>query len=281
MYDAFRSKEARQAEGQQRFMSGYKHGHTLPYTLGLRAHAFAAMCPNLRVLSIDERASCLGGLTNDLARALAVHCPLLSTLEVFFERYSLPSAKFSDEGLIALSESCHGLKKVTLHNCDQVSDRSLYALAANCAGLKEITIAGYNENVTDGGLCILFERCHAISRVKLSSKLLKVTDISIHALAAHCKGLVYLKMSQQMTDVSLQLLACNCKQLQEVDMHRCSRITQHGLWQLLVSCCHLTRLVLPADMQLGQVAQHVPHCRVEHYEQEQLQELLVQQPACC
>jgi hypothetical protein len=62
-------------------------------------------------------------MTNDLARALAVHCKQLSVLEVYFQRYSLPSELFTDEGLIALSEGCKGLQQLTLHNCDRVSDR--------------------------------------------------------------------------------------------------------------------------------------------------------------
>lgn len=81
------------------------------------------MCPNLRHLSIDERASCVGGMTNDMARALAVHCKQLEALEVFFQRYSLPSELFTDEGLIALSEGCRQLQRLALHNCDRISDR--------------------------------------------------------------------------------------------------------------------------------------------------------------
>jgi hypothetical protein len=62
-------------------------------------------------------------MTNDLARALAVHCKQLAVLEVYFQRYSLPSELFTDEGLIALSEGCKGLQQLTLHNCDRISDR--------------------------------------------------------------------------------------------------------------------------------------------------------------
>lgn len=118
-----RSEEARQAERQQRFSHGYKYDQVLPHTKGLRAISLAAMCPALRHLSIDERASCVGGMTDDLARALAVHCKQLAVLEVYFQRYSLPSELFTDEGLIALSEGCKDLQQLTLHNCDCISDR--------------------------------------------------------------------------------------------------------------------------------------------------------------
>lgn len=118
-----RSQEARAAQGQQRFSAGYKHDEVLPHTKGLRAYALAALCPRLRYFSMDERASCIGGMTDDMARALAVHCKQLVGLEVYFQRYSLPSELFTDDGLIALTEGCRSLRRLTLHNCDRISDR--------------------------------------------------------------------------------------------------------------------------------------------------------------
>lgn len=132
-----RCQEARAAEGQQRFTAGYKRDEVLPHTKGLRAYALAALCPQLRHLSMDERASCLGGMTDDMARALAVHCKQLSVLEVYFQRYSLPSEMFTDEGLIALTEGCRGLRRLTLHNCDRVSDRCERDLGAGGEGYSE------------------------------------------------------------------------------------------------------------------------------------------------
>ena len=61
---ACRSHDAREEELKHRFAPGIKHGVPLPHTRGLRAMAFTAMCPQLRRLSLDERASCIGGMTN-------------------------------------------------------------------------------------------------------------------------------------------------------------------------------------------------------------------------
>ncbi len=85
------------------------------------------------------------------ARALGARCPRLESLEVYFDRYSLPSELFTDEGLIALSEGCRLLKSLVLVNCDYVSDRSLYAVAANCRGLQELQLGGYRW-VAPGGV---------------------------------------------------------------------------------------------------------------------------------
>jgi len=66
-----RSREARAAEGQQRFSDGLKMDQLLPHTQGPGALRLAALCPRLVHVSIDERASCLGGMTNCLGEFLA------------------------------------------------------------------------------------------------------------------------------------------------------------------------------------------------------------------
>ncbi|KAF6258136.1 hypothetical protein COO60DRAFT_1460810 [Scenedesmus sp. NREL 46B-D3] len=273
-----RSQEARQAEGQQRFSDGYKYDQVLPHTKGLRALALAAMCPALQQLSIDERASCVGGMTNDLARALAVHCRQLSVLEVYFQRYSLPSELFTDDGLIALSERCKGLQQLTLHNCDRISDRSLYAVAANCPGLTAITLGGYNEHVTDGGMTVLFDSCKQLTHVQLSSKLLKVTDCSGASLAANCPHLTSAKLTRAMTDATIRQLALSCKHLRELDLHRSCSVSCEALQGLLEACPQLSKLVLPQQLEVGSMMQamHSRCCILSMLEEEQLQVLALQ-----
>eukprot|EP00879_Flechtneria_rotunda_P010555 GHRR01011035.1.p1 GENE.GHRR01011035.1~~GHRR01011035.1.p1 ORF type:complete len:236 (+),score=88.04 GHRR01011035.1:683-1390(+) len=221
------------------------------------------MCPILKVLSIDERASCVGGMTNDMARALATHCKQLEVLEVFFQRYSLPSELFTDEGLIALSEGCRKLQKITLHNCDRISDRSMYALAANCPSLTAVSIGGYNEHVTDGGMTVLFEACQQLHSVRLSSKLLKVTDTSGVSLARNCRGLVSITLTATMGNATVNQLAASCKQVQEVDLHGARSVTCDALQQLVASCPALNKIVLPQQLQLDCVVQQLPRCSLQ------------------
>ncbi|KAF8072467.1 hypothetical protein HT031_000126 [Scenedesmus sp. PABB004] len=254
-----RSAGARAAEGAQRFSNGVKRDQVLPHTRGLRAYALAALAPRLRVLSLDERASCVGGMTNDLARALAVHCKSLEALEVFFTRYSLPAELFDDHGLIALSEGCARLRRLALHNCDRVSDRSLYAVAANCPGLTSLSLGGYSEHVTDGGLTVLLEACRGLTDVRLSSKLLKLTDASGAALAANCGGLTHVKLTRAMTDDTLRALAVRCGALVEVNAHRCAGVGAGALRDLVAACPRLRRVVLPRSLDLGWAAA-LPRC---------------------
>eukprot|EP00878_Enallax_costatus_P013162 GHUV01013759.1.p1 GENE.GHUV01013759.1~~GHUV01013759.1.p1 ORF type:complete len:236 (+),score=74.67 GHUV01013759.1:1509-2216(+) len=234
------------------------------------------MCPNLRHLSIDERASCVGGMTNDMARALAVHCKQLEVLEVFFQRYSLPSELYTDEGLIALSEGCKQLQRLALHNCDRISDRSMYALAANCPDLTAITLGGYNEHVTDGGLTVLFEACKQLAMVRLSSKLLKVTDTSGVTLAKNCLSLTHVKLTKAMTDATIKQLAVSCRQLQEVDLHRCCSVSCQALEELVQRCQSLVTIVLPQQTEVEGMVQQMPRCSLCMVEEQQLQVLALQ-----
>lgn len=229
-----RTEEARCAQSERRFNNGYKCTEQSPYTQGLRSLAFAALLPNLQQLSLDERTSCIGGMTDDFARGIAWHCACLQVLEVFFDPYSLPSELFTDDGMILVTESCRSLRSVTLHNCTALTDRSLYALAANCKGLEELDIAGYYERISDYGLTILFDSCKDLRLVRLSSKMLRVSDVSAKALAASCSNLRIVKLPRTIGDEGITALLKACTGLEELDLSSCETISD-GLHKLLTS----------------------------------------------
>ena len=137
----------------------------LPFTSGGSAASLAQLLPRLRSLELHE-ASALGGMTDDFARALGRYCPALALLEVAFERYSLASERFSDNGMIELVEGCRRLRGLTLRNCGGISDRSLYALAAYSKdSLIALELTGCSETISDYGATVLFQvgnvRSHA------------------------------------------------------------------------------------------------------------------------
>jgi hypothetical protein len=222
----------------------------LPYTKGLRALALAALLPRLQHLVLDERASCIGGMTDDFARALARSSPFLEALEVHFERYSLPSEHFTDLGVVALAEGCTSLRSLTLHNCMSVTDRSLYALAAHCRHLEGLSLGGYSERISDYGLTILFEACGRLRSVQLCSKLYKVTDESASVLARHCPDLEVVKLTQSCSDASLAHLGGSCRKLRKVVLKLSRQVTASGVVQLALQCPCLEQLALPAAFQL-------------------------------
>ncbi len=79
------------AASVRRFNTGVRCTQVVPYTTGPMAMRLASLLPNLNHMCIDEATCCFGGMTDDFATAIAASCPQLSTLEVAFTRYSLPS----------------------------------------------------------------------------------------------------------------------------------------------------------------------------------------------
>jgi len=249
-----RSPIAVQQANTKRFSKGLRYNQMLPFTKGLRAFSLAALLPNLQALSLDERTSCLGGMTNDLARAVSLHCRQLRRFAVYFSPCSLPSELFTDQGLIELSEGCRELQELRLINCC-IGDRSLYALAANCKDLAELRVGGYSERVTDSGVQVITAACKQLRSLHLSSKLYKVTDSATGAIATYCTALRQLKLSRAVTDSSLEALAEGpaATALQQLNVRKSSGVTLGALDVLLrvgVGRGQLQRLLLPPQLKL-------------------------------
>jgi hypothetical protein len=113
-----------------------------------------------------------------------------------------------------------------------------------------------------------------MTTLRLSSKLLKVTDQATAHLARHCPRLHHYKMTRCMTDASLAALAAGCKQLVVIDMRRCSGISEGGLLALLAGCGELRRLLLPPSLRLSCAVVQQPRCQLQ---QQLIEEELQQQ----
>lgn len=146
----------------------------------------------------------------------------------------------------------------------------MYALAANCRDLSSLTLGGYNEHVTDGGMMVLFEAATRLTAVQLSSRLLKVTDASGTCLAAHCPLLNTVKLTRAMGDATLVALARSCPSLHKLDLHRSTGASTDGVAAVLDACTELCTVVLPSELQLGQLLATRPHCDVRRVEEQQL-----------
>jgi hypothetical protein len=264
-------RAARDRERRARFDLGLRRGAALPHTRGLRALALASLLgESCGSLALDERASPIGGMTDDLARALAAHCLSLTSLEVAFGRYSPPAELFTDEGVAALALGCGGgkgplpppgrcpLARLALVNCDRLTDRALYAAAAGWgATLEELEIGGYNEHVSDVGLGVLLEATRAATggglRVaRLGARLPKVTDATGRLLARLCRGtLEEAALSSAMTGQTLEALAeeeGGCPWLRRLDASACAAgsIEPGALARLVLTCPRLESVRLPA-----------------------------------
>ncbi|GIL80225.1 hypothetical protein Vretimale_17423 [Volvox reticuliferus] len=226
------------ATSVRRFNTGVRCTQVVPYTRGPSAARLAATLPNLQHLALHEATSCLGGMTDEFAIAVAANCPLLSSLEVAFTRYSLPSEFFTDAGMMALAAGCPRLSCLSLTNCGAITDRSLYAVAVHCRGLKRLALGGYHELISDYGTVVLFQACSELVRVVLSGKLRRVTDESVEALATNSGPVLQeIKLTRSMGDRSLAALAAHCKALRVVDCCKCEAgaLTPKGVAAMLKS----------------------------------------------
>lgn len=244
----------------------------LPHTRGLRALALTAAVPHLRTLVIDEAASCVGGMTDDLARGLAVHCRRLAVLEVGFVRYSLPSELFTDEGLIALTQGCSQLARLALRNCDRISDRCARGArmqpAAGAAARRRADMHACGSAAAVGlpharltvaarcrcappapaaarSLYAVAANCGSLTSLTLGGYNEHVTDGGLTVIAEACSNLACLRLSAKLTkvtDVTGAALGRHCGQLASLKMTRA--MTDATLAALAAGCRQLSELDL-------------------------------------
>lgn len=243
-----RTRSAEQSQNRQRFDKGYKRDEPLPFTVGLRACALAGLLGHLQHLCLDERASCLGGMTNDFARALGSMCPNLRQLQIFFRRYSLPSELFDDNGMIALAEGCCNLQVLKLHHCSHISNRSFYAIAGGCKRLRCLEFAGYSEQVSDDGLLVLISACPDLEVFRLSGKLLKATDACIQRMVVCGQPVREVKLTMSMTRQSVKCLRLWAGSLKQADVHCCSGLRPSDIMELILACSHLSICTIPSAL---------------------------------
>jgi hypothetical protein len=198
------------AQEQQRFARGLRFSQPVPFTLGLRAFSLAGLLPNLQVLSLDERTSCIGGMTDDFAAALARACP-----------------RCGRAGLGAGAASAGGRRRRPPPSRLLPSRPARARAAPNRPPARrrlrvlEVMFSKYSvpsELFTDAGMIKLSEGCPQLEELLLKNTFL--SDRSIYALAANCRGLRRLKVSgysEQMGDGGLTVLAETCGEL------RCAR----------------------------------------------------------
>ncbi|KAG1666028.1 hypothetical protein FOA52_006902 [Chlamydomonas sp. UWO 241] len=237
-----RSDGARRICSDMRFAQGVRCDMSVRYTRGLGALALATLLPNLRRLCLDERTCPLGGMTNDLARALASKCKQLTVVSVAFAPHSVPGELFNDQGLIVLSEGCPRLASLSLGNCC-IADRSLFAVAANCKGLVELRLSGYSERITDVGIQVLTASCSSLHTMWLSSKLCKVTDAGIAGVAS-LPHLQRLKLTAAATDASLDSLGAHSLSLRVLDARKTTLLTAAGVARVLATWSRLDQGVV-------------------------------------
>ncbi|KAI9266909.1 hypothetical protein BDA99DRAFT_546686 [Phascolomyces articulosus] len=212
----------------------------------------------------------LGDVTNvtDISiKRIAEVCPNLQGLNLSMCKEG--SARFegiTDEGIVMLSKSCTGLRRIKLNNCVKVSDLSVISLAKHCHALLEIDLM--NCNITNTSLLEVFNYSRELREFRLNN-CTEITDIGFtdSALAKRIP-------SPQSTSLSNSPPSSYYyDQLRILDLTSISLITDHAVRQIIGAAPKIRNLVLNkcqnitddsvlAICQLGRYLHylHLGHC---------------------
>jgi hypothetical protein len=114
--------------------------------------------------------------------SLALHCPLIHTLDLSF-------TQVTDVGLERIGEGCRALTEIDLCGLNNVSDLGLIKLAEGCSVLQKVMLDGIGD-ISDAGVLSLAENC--LWLYSLHGDGLEVTDALIARLREDYPTLNYL-----------------------------------------------------------------------------------------
>ena len=188
--------------------------------------------------------------------ALAASCPLLEEVQLpgiqelnsFFSwRITSQRELVKEENIVRLANGCPHLA-VLRGPCSTFGDDALRALAQSCLQLRELTITPCPEmRVSDMGLVALAAHCHELRVLDLTggtsdeaSKAYMVSDHGVMAIARGCTALerANFRCYAGLTDESITTLASCCSNLLELNVGGCGLLTDRSL-DSLQNCEHL------------------------------------------
>jgi len=187
-------------------------------------HGFAGSLRALLVAGV--------GMGDGVARAAAA-CPGLRLL-------CMAAASLTDEGVAAVAYGCPQLQQLRLPYCRQVTSFALQQFrlrpraGAQPLGQLEALDLTRCLAVGDDGVLALLTLCPPLASVNLSS-CEDVTDAAVVALAAHsARSLEQLNVSKctRLSDDALLAVASSCARLQELRLYNCPGITDAAVQQL-------------------------------------------------
>jgi hypothetical protein len=176
-------------------------------------------------------------------------CPYLESLNLAW------SQGLDDRGLEQLrTGGCSRLRFLSLQGCTKVTDVGLGALSRGCRELAVLNLEAL-ALVKDAGVLMLAANCPKLVSLNLARVGAgKLTDRSVHALAAGCPCLQSLSFAGQhlLTEAGLCVLASKCPGLTALNITGCLEVTVDGVRALAEGLGHLSGgAVVPARAYFG------------------------------
>ena len=152
-------------------------------------------------------------------------------------------ARLTDESVKSLTTHCTNLKELNLSGIVELTDNSLLMLSTYCKNLSVLDLCDVG-NVTDKGIDSLAKGCRFLTQLDLSL-CVNITNKSLLSLSTYCKYLSKLSLfwCDLITDEGIKMLCTNgCDKLQDVDISRCSSLTNKAVTLIVKHCNHIVNL---------------------------------------
>lgn len=211
----------------------------------------AKKCHNLEKIDF-----CQIPISNKSLIAIAKNCPNLKELNIE------SCSNIGNEGLHAIGQSCQKLKSISIKNCSQIVDQGIASLLSslsyslmklnlqglNIGDMSLAVIGHYAIEITElalTGLCKVTEKGFWVmgngqGLQKLKSLTITscfgVTDLGLEALGRGCPNLnrFALKKCAILSDNGIVSFAKFALSLETLLLQECHRVTQYGIFTLLV-----------------------------------------------
>lgn len=148
------------------------------------------------------------------------------------KRLSMRYLTISDEAVLRIATGCPRLEYINLGYCELITDKSLLYLSLHCADLKSVNLWRCSSLSTEGVKALLL-RGHKIRSLDVSCWGNAVTDEFLQWVSKNALALdrIQLQESYAITDVGFASLG-QLPKLKHVDVYRCDRISDDGIFAL-------------------------------------------------
>lgn len=190
----------------------------------------------------------LGEFGNSALKELGTNCLGLRELDLSGCR------RIEDQGLRALAVGCTSLEKLCLSNCQSLTGATLKELCKNSRKLSILAVPGCIQ-LHDRDFETFHQAAFQNSLVTLDiSGCVKISDRAIGAICQSVGGRLKKFLVAQcpgLTDFSSQIIGASCPHLRELDLSRCSQISDATIATLSRHITSLTSLNLTENRRVS------------------------------
>eukprot|EP00899_Mesostigma_viride_P021256 jgi/Mesvir1/29131/Mv18430-RA.1 len=198
----------------------------------------------------------------DMGDAIMADIPIIQRVRLRALSRSLLSAV--DTSLAAQKHIDRGLD---LNTESETCGLALPWLLKKCQSLESLDVDPRWLRGVSGSDVLRAVATHCCRLQRLSIPECRISNAAFLRVAAACRGLRQLNLSRcsDITDASITALARNCPLLEQIDLSYCSRVTDAGFIAIISSCQHLVHLnganTRMGDSSMDAIAQHRPGMR--------------------